>query len=364
MKTRIPAMSIIRVIFFFGLISVYLTSCDRVSDSHQSFYDTKDSLIIEHLLNNSDTNLNKRKALECNEKAGQLIDLQLKNGRCTKGLLAHLARCLNNKGVFESEGVAKQTNQFVFFYKALGVTALSECVATTASIHNNLGFNYYERGEIDLALHHYSLALSYYSLTNKNEEQAYVHSNMGQLLMRLNDTSAAIATYQKAINIASGYTAAPMQQIICAGLNSIGSIYFDQKKYDLSLNYHRRALAIRRSLKDVYNEVLSYCNIGFIYDGMLKVDSADFYLKKACSMADSLEDKRLILHTTKKMLEFCKKRGISRNILVLERKLQEHQSLGKLENEPQITATAKTDTFYLNAIRDAYRDSLLLQMKK
>ena len=68
--------------------------------------------------------------------------------------------------------------------------------------------------------------------------------------------------------------------------NNLGNIYYKTDKYDLALDFYKKALSISELIKDKqYTDIASpYNNIGLIYTEKSYYDLALEYLNKALSL--------------------------------------------------------------------------------
>jgi hypothetical protein len=73
-----------------------------------------------------------------------------------------------------------------------------------AKIHNNMGVSYMEMGELDEASDHLSRALENLDGNENDRIRAMVSTNMGELLLRLDDREEALEQFRMAVNISNG----------------------------------------------------------------------------------------------------------------------------------------------------------------
>jgi protein O-mannosyl-transferase len=105
--------------------------------------------------------------------------------------------------------------------------------------HNNLGFLYLRRGELDKAISHFETALEIRSgndQTHYNLGTALVHMNLANALARKGRAEEAIVHYEEAIKLRADYGDA---------YYNFGSVLFQQGRIDDAIAQWQKALAIQ-----------------------------------------------------------------------------------------------------------------------
>src|SRR6266446_814371 len=105
--------------------------------------------------------------------------------------------------------------------------------------HNNLGFLYLQRGELDKAISHFETALkirSGNSQTRYNLGTALVHMNLGNALARKGRPEEAIVHYEEAVKLRPDYGDA---------YYNFGSVLFQEGRIDDAIAQWQKALAIQ-----------------------------------------------------------------------------------------------------------------------
>jgi tetratricopeptide (TPR) repeat protein len=126
--------------------------------------------------------------------------------------------------------------------------------------HNNLGFLFLRRGELDQAVSHFRTALN---IRSSNAEAHYnlgaalIHNNLGNALARKGLTAEAIGHYQDAVRLRTDYADAHY---------NFGSVLFQEGQIDEAIAHWQKALAIQPYDGDVHT------NLGnaFLQKGLVK----------------------------------------------------------------------------------------------
>lgn len=328
-------------------------NCSSAEKKSSVLYQKQDSLFIEDLLNRADTTFDLGQANHYNLKAKALIERQLKKNVRTKGLLLHLARNLNNCGVFSGHLIEK-SNPLNYHYRALGIAEIIADNNMSASIHNNIGFYFSNTKELGLALYHYDLAAAYYNKANNKHDIAYIYSNMAGLYFSLKDTSRALNYYHNAINTAALKTSSD-KQILGAVLNNIGNIYESKKEYELAMDYFSKAQAIELELGDLFGLITTLQNKGETYKFLKLNDSAEYYLKKSYNMSDSLNFVEVKQRAIRTLVSFYKFTNNKKQLEYYTAKMNQDSSNTTTQ---AIKQKSVTDTSTYQKIKQMYKDSI------
>jgi tetratricopeptide (TPR) repeat protein len=112
--------------------------------------------------------------------------------------------------------------------------------------HNNLGFLFLRRGELDKAISHFQTALNIRSgnaETHYNLGAALIHNNLGNALVRKGFADEAIAHYQEAVRLRPDYADAHY---------NFGSVLLQKGQIEEAIAHWQKALAIQPFDADVH----------------------------------------------------------------------------------------------------------------
>ncbi len=114
---------------------------------------------------------------------------------------------------------------------------------------------------------------------------------LGVLCTDQSNDSLGLYYYEKAISISRK---CGFDDITAWILNDFGQFYNEKKEYEKALGFYREELLICTKLKDQYNLLLIYLNLGGIYLDMGKYSESLSYLDKSLKLAEDMDDKRVI----------------------------------------------------------------------
>jgi protein O-mannosyl-transferase len=126
--------------------------------------------------------------------------------------------------------------------------------------HNNLGFLFLRRGELDQAISHFQTALN---IRSSNAEAHYnlgaalIHNNLGNALARKGFSDEAISHYQEAVRLRTDYADAHY---------NFGSVLLQQGRIDEAIVHWQKALAIQPYDGDVHTSLGN----AFLEKGLVK----------------------------------------------------------------------------------------------
>jgi tetratricopeptide (TPR) repeat protein len=115
--------------------------------------------------------------------------------------------------------------------------------------HNNLGFLFLRRGELDNAISHFQTALNIRSTnaeTHYNLGAALIHNNLGNALARKGLADDAITHYQEAVKLRPDYADA---------YYNFGSVLLQEGRIDEAITQWQKALAIQPNDGEVYTSL-------------------------------------------------------------------------------------------------------------
>ena len=156
--------------------------------------------------------------------------------------------------------------------------------AESAFLHNQLGYIFKQKEQLQTAFEHYQQALRIHQtyMADTDSRLSSLYSNMGAILKRLGDPHGALKYYELVLKIDLAATK-PNQLEIAVDHNNIGSILDDLGRYSEALKSYEEALTIKLALLPSHHPSLAstYSNIGLVYRKMGNLSSALSSYQKA-----------------------------------------------------------------------------------
>ena len=168
---------------------------------------------------------------------------------------------------------------------------------------NNLGFIYYNQGEINLSLEHYKKGLKIYEETENRVGVAAILNNVGSIYDDQGDILSALEYYHKSLKILEELGSKKSTAVL---LNNIGIIYKNQGEIQTALNYYTNSLKIKEEVGDEQAVSVTLNNIGILHEEQGDLDLALEFHQKSLTIAKELGDKKRIsicLNSIGKILE-------------------------------------------------------------
>jgi Flp pilus assembly protein TadD len=119
--------------------------------------------------------------------------------------------------------------------------------------HNNLGLAYMSKGQVDVAMAEYEIALTL------KPDHAEAHNNLGLAYMSKGQVDIAMAEFETALRLNPGYSNAH---------NNLGNVYADKGQLDKAMAEYQTVLLLDPSNADAHN------NLGCLFESVGQLDKA------------------------------------------------------------------------------------------
>jgi two-component system, sensor histidine kinase and response regulator len=155
------------------------------------------------------------------------------------------------------------------------------------------------KAEYSKAMQELMICLKYFESSNDQVGQADTYKSMGRVFSSTSDNQKALEYYFKAKKILEKEKS---YFSLSACLESIGSVYMDQKKYDLAINYHKQQLDIAK-IHDLplSHQGTAYTNIGLCYFEIGDFEKAIYNFQKSLEIRKSINSKEGMLSSYQKL---------------------------------------------------------------
>jgi tetratricopeptide (TPR) repeat protein len=244
-------------------------------------YSSEDSVKIEKIIKDA-----KKYADPEPEKARQIINQAIELSKL-KNYKAGLAGSYNVMGsVYERIPDSKKAIQY--YSMALQIAREENLEALQAIILYNSASEYEDIGDYDKAFKIITEALALKRKLNDSLGIARSYKQIAQHLSYKKDYVSSINYFQKALTI---HRKLNSTHNIAVTLNSMGVVYTSVKQYRRGLAALQEAIMIAKEEEDSLFMEGIFLNIGFCYDGMGKLDSAEHYYLRSLVMSDLLDEK-------------------------------------------------------------------------
>lgn len=171
------------------------------------------------------------------------------------------------------------------FIRSLKIQEESGNVNQAAFLLNNIGFILKEQGEIDKALEYYQKALNVVDKDKKKKQYAFFLDNIGEIYLLKGASEKAFENYNLSLKIREELQD---KTGIAASLSYFGAAYHKLNETEKALGYFHQALALREELKDKHGITNAANNIGALYFEQKKYKEAEKYSKLALETAQEI----------------------------------------------------------------------------
>lgn len=156
---------------------------------------------------------------------------------------------------------------------------------------NNLGANYYARGEFQQALELFELQLTLETAKRDRTITARALNNIGMIKRAFGDMAGALDYVQRSRQLAEE---AGDKRVLANALNNIGVLARDEGNYARALEYFEKSLPLYEALGDKAWISLSLNNIGTVHGTQGNQVQALEYFQRALKLGQAADDKNMI----------------------------------------------------------------------
>lgn len=238
-------------------------------------------------------------------------------------------------------------------YKNTSKKAIKDsCTTVIAGANNNIGYAYYNKGDLSNALKHHKKALDLWKALKNSTGTGQALNNLGVVYRQLGEYKKSLRYFTEALEI---YKEEGDEQPIATTYNNLGGIYKKLEKDDQAIESYNHSLLLRRKIGDQRGVATTLNNIGALYKKQGNLDTALVFFEESLTLIEKVGDKMGIAHASCNIGEVA----FLRNNLVLasemgERSLKIGQELGALSNIEQASSLLQRVYEKLGKWKQAY----------
>lgn len=158
---------------------------------------------------------------------------------------------------------------------------------------NNLGANYYARGEYQPALELFELQLTLEAAKRDRVITARALNNIGMIKRAYGDMAGALDYVQRSRQLAEE---SGDKRVLANALNNIGVLARDEGNYARALEYFEKSLPLYEALGDKGWVSLALNNIGTVHGTQGNQTQALEYFQRALKLSQAVDDKNMIAY--------------------------------------------------------------------
>ena len=204
-------------------------------------------------------------------------------------LLDQMTKAIKAK-INESESELESGNFEAAIKTGLEAVELSKennHVDLIVAAYGNLAECYRIYDQLDLAFENNQKALSYALRAESEEAWSRIYNNIGATLGEMGRNQEAIDTLKKALSLLNDTSIYPKAKFT----SNIGYCYRNMGNYEKALEYHRKALFLKKRGKMAKTLGYSLGAIGRAHQGLGNLDSAIYYIQQELEEAKKFNSK-------------------------------------------------------------------------
>ena len=176
----------------------------------------------------------------------------------------------------------------VFHVQELSIAKEQGKRAGEGKAYNKLGNAYYDLGDFQQAIEHYTQSLSIAKEVGNRSGEGIAYGNLGNVYHRLGNFNKALEYRKQCLSIAKQAGSRAGEGIACGNL---GTAYHCLGNFKQAIEYHKQALSIANEVANKKQEGRAYGNLGIAYRGLGNFKQAAEYQKQQLSIAKDVGDR-------------------------------------------------------------------------
>jgi len=252
--------------------------------------------------------------------------------------------------------IGEYENSVRNFVEALRIYDSLDNKSDVANIQSNLGVVHFYLNEHSKSLEYHRKALKKRVELNDSLSISKSLNNIGIAFRNLDKNDSALEKYKQALAIKEKSVD---QGGLANTLNNIGNIYLDKKAFNEALIYYQESYINEKELKSVSGQATSLNNMGLAKIYLEEYGEAEKDIRKAITLAKSIDDKYNLLMSYKNLQRLFKLRGDFEQSLDWNEKWQELN--GQLNNIDKAKILADIEAKYRNEKIVSENNNLKLQ---
>jgi len=166
-----------------------------------------------------------------------------------------------------------------YYKKALDMYIETEDIFEKGFIHCEIAQTYIHLNDFSNALKYYSLALEFYKKNKDIKGEIYVLQQIGICYLKIGDQKESVSYIKKALSLSEEiHDTSNVYKNLC----TLGSIYYFQKNHKLALEYMLKSIKIEEDLGGKNDISYNLAMVGLIYDTLGdRVNAIRYYWKAA-----------------------------------------------------------------------------------
>ncbi|MEJ2053692.1 MAG: tetratricopeptide repeat protein, partial [Calditrichaceae bacterium] len=175
-----------------------------------------------------------------------------------------------------------------YYERCLELSDIYDIKDIKSRVFNNIGINYFHRGDLDSALEYFQQTLAVAHSENALFDKAHAYTNIGIIANILHGpNSVALENFKKALKI---YEQKNSSGNIARVYQNMGMVYADKKEWTKAIEAFEKCLAIAEETQEKQLRALTYLNLGKTYARQGIILKAKSFSAKALKIFRRMND--------------------------------------------------------------------------
>lgn len=239
------------------------------------------------------------------------------------------------------------------FKNAGDPTRKNKFITVLAGANNNMGYAYFNKGDLPNALKSHKEALDLWKKINDHKGIGQSLNNLGVVYRQLEEYNKALKFFTESLE---SFKKVGDKKTMAFTYNNLGGIYKMLEKDDQALECYNHALDLRKKIKDQRGVATTLNNIGALYKKQGNLDTALYFFTESLNLIEKVGDQMGIAHASCNIGEIAFARdNLPLAMQMGQRALTIGKSLGALPNIVQASGLLQRVYEKSGNWKDAYR---------
>ncbi|MGB0896579.1 MAG: tetratricopeptide repeat-containing sensor histidine kinase [Flavobacteriaceae bacterium] len=203
-----------------------------------------------------------------------------------------IASVYNNLGgIYDNKGNSPKALEYYLKSLKIRETKFPNDLRSLSVSFNNVGQSYYNQGDINKAKYYFEKSLEIYPKASDNFAKATILNNIGIIYSTEQNYPEALKKFEESLQIK---TTIDDQKGVVTSLNSIGGLFKEQDKFDDAKDYFNQGLLLSKKIAHTEGQSISLTNLADVSNLEQQYSKGIAYANESIHLAKALHKPSLI----------------------------------------------------------------------